>query len=177
VPQTEDLILGGPPKREPPPELSPSERFSRIMNKPFKRLASLNIPPELAVESYPGRPRPHKNDFRHRLYNILRLAFLHQLSHLDRVHVIVLARLLHPRNAQKVPLTSGLTIVSLRLHGSKILAVPDQLSLLESVNLALIMAGSCQAFQLGHEDLKWMALDQVWLQCLASPELLDYVAE
>lgn len=165
------------PKRPSPPVLSPSERFSRILNEPSKLLARLNLPPELAVETYPGRPRPHKDDFRHRLYNLLRLAFLHQLSHLDQVNHVVLANTIHPRNAQKFPLTSELTSVSLRLHGPKIMAVPGELSLEEYARLARWMIKFCHTLKWWDDFTKWVALDHVWRQCLACPRLLDYVPE
>lgn len=161
----------------PLPRLTQQQRVARLVSPQLINLQRFSLPSKYVVESYPGRPMPRKDDFRHRLYQLFRFSFLHLLSRLSSRHRRFLADTLDPRSNHNLKLNDGRTVADLKLYGPKVLAAPDRLSMTEYASLAPWLDVFAQACLTWDDSMFWLAMDQVWQQCALCPELLDYVHE
>lgn len=173
-----------PPSR--PVSIPAHERLSLLRGPLLQQLLDYKVPAAFSVQSYAGRVRPHKNDFRHRLTLLRRLLLLHELIGFSAEDARQLLALLDPGHAQHGEGVALGTLLNasmqkpedagVRLHGPKVLAAPDKLSAGEYAKLVPFMMEWCTAKRPRHA-MVWMALSQVGEQCALCPELLDYVAE
>lgn len=165
--------------------ISTAKRFKLLSGSAFKAFAACPFPPEFSCPTYPGRPRPHQNDVRHKLRQLERLLLLHDLANPPVDSPAGLLDLLDPQSTAHKAVLGARARVSapapyrdgVRLHGPKVVAGPGELSAGEYAALGPWMSAwfASEAWFAGSS--LWLAVEQVQQQGEICPELLDYAAE